>query len=163
MANTERFFPRLNQDAFGVAQPYTPRNDRLHDLNVVTQWRISRRWELGAVFTYASGQAYTRPEASYTIYDTKLVSGSGITDLLVSPGLNQSRLPPYHRLDMGATWSGSLGKFADYEIQFQVINVYARSNVWFIFNEVGGLGLLTSTTIPQIPIPLPNLSFTLKF
>ncbi|MCY4158980.1 MAG: TonB-dependent receptor [Bacteroidetes bacterium] len=163
VAHTNRFFPRLNQDAFGVPQSFIPRNDRLHDLNVVAQWRISRRWELGAVFTYATGQAYTRPEATYTAYDLQLINGSDETNLLVSPGLNQARLPSYHRLDFGATWSGSFGRFADYELQIQVINAYARENIWFIFNEFEEDGTLSRNTIPQIPVPLPNFSFTLNF
>lgn len=163
LAHTDRFFPRLNQDASGQPQPYVPRNDRLHDLNIVAQWRISRRWELGAVFTYATGQAYTRPQASYVVYGTELVNGFDTTNLLVSPGLNQSRLPAYHRLDIGATWTGSLGRFADYEFQMQVINAYARENVWFVFNDFEDDGTLTRSSIPQIPVPLPNLSFTLQF
>ena len=163
LSHTNRAYPRLNQDVFGESRVFVPRNDRLHDLNVVGQWRISRRWELGAVFTYASGQAYTRPEASYTIHDLDFVNGLNQTDLLVSPGLNQSRLPAYHRLDLGVTWTGSLKRFADYTLQIQAINVYARSNTWFIFNEIEDDGTLSRSTIPQIPFPLPNLSFTLDF
>lgn len=163
LAYTDRFFPDLNQDAFGAPQNFVPRNDRLHDLNLVAQWRISRRWELGAVFTYATGQAYTRPEASYSVYGTELVNGFDDTRLLVSPGLNQSRLPAYHRLDVGVTWNGSIRSFADFEVQMQVINVYARENTWFIFNDIGDDGTLSRSMIPQIPIPLPNLSFTLNF
>lgn len=163
LANTNRYFSRLNQDAFGEPRSFSPRNDRLHDMNAVAQWRISRRWELGVVFTYATGQAYTNPEASYSVYGTELVNGLDQTDILVSPGLNQARLPAYHRLDIGVTWNGSLGSFADYELQMQVINAYARENVWFIFNEVENDGTISSQTIPQIPIPLPNLSFTLNF
>ena len=163
LSHTNRAYPRLNQDVFGESRVFVPRNDRLHDLNVVGQWRISRRWELGAVFTYATGQAYTRPEASYTIHDLDFVNGLNQTDLLVSPGLNQSRLPAYHRLDLGVTWTGSLKRFADYTLQIQAINVYARSNTWFIFNEIEDDGTLSRSTIPQIPFPLPNLSFTLDF
>ena len=163
LSHTNRAYPRLNQDLFGESQVFVPRNDRLHDLNVVGQWRISRRWELGAVFTFATGQAYTRPEASYTIHDLDFANGLEQTDLLVSPGLNQSRLPAYHRLDLGVTWTGSLKRFADYTLQMQVINIYARSNTWFIFNEFEDDGTLSRSTIPQIPIPLPNLSFTLDF
>lgn len=163
LASTNRYFSRLNPDAYGDPRSFSPRNDRLHDLNVVAQWRISRRWELGAVFTYATGQAYTRPEASYTVYGARLVNGLQQTDILVSPGLNQARLPAYHRLDFGATWSGSLGSFADYALQMQVINTYARENTWFIFNEVDDDGTLSSDRIPQIPVPLPNLAFTLSF
>ena len=163
LAYTNRFYSQLNLDAFGEPQRFIPRNDRLHDLNVVAQWRISRRWELGAVFTYATGQAYTRPEASYIAYGLELVNGFDETNLLVSPGLNQARLPAYHRLDIGATLSGSFKRFADYELQMQVINAYARENVWFIFNDFQDDGSLSRNTIPQIPIPLPNFSLTLKF
>ncbi|MCY4172173.1 MAG: TonB-dependent receptor [Bacteroidetes bacterium] len=163
LAYTDRFFSRLNQDAFGEPRSFIPRNDRLHDLNIVGRWRISPRWELAAVFTYATGQAYTQPEASYTIYNLELVNGEDENNLLVSPGLNQSRLPAYHRLDVGATWSGSLRKFADYQLQMQVINAYARRNTWFILNEFEDDGTVTQSDIPQIPVPLPNISFTLIF
>jgi len=163
LAFTDRFFPRLNQDSFGEPRNFIPRNDRLHDINIVAQWRISQRWEIGAVFSFATGQAYTRPEATYTIYNLERINGSDETNLLVSPGLNQSRLPSYHRLDIGATLNGSLGHFADYEFQMQVINAYARRNIWFIFNQFEDNGTLTRNTAPQIPLPLPNLSFTLKF
>lgn len=163
VAFTDRFFDSLNQDALGEPRRFVPRNDRLHDLNITALWRISRKWELGAVFTYATGQAYTRPEAAYTIYSVAPINGVDETNLLVSPGLNQSRLPSYHRLDIGATLNGSWGQFADYEFQMQVINAYAQQNTWFIFNQFEDDGTLTRNTVPQIPVPLPNLSLTLKF
>ena len=54
-------------------------------------------------------------------------------------------------------------RFADYELQLQAINLYARRNTWFIFFEFEQDNTVTRNDVPQIPIPLPNVSLTLKF
>ena len=44
-----------------------------------------------------------------------------------------------------------------------MINLYARRNTWFIFFEFEQDNTVKRNNIPQIPIPLPNVSLTLKF
>jgi len=44
-----------------------------------------------------------------------------------------------------------------------VINVYNRRNIWFYFFEFLDDNTIERTEIPQIPIPIPNVSFTLRF
>ena len=160
---TDRYFPGINLDATGQPRSYPPKNDRLHDFNGVVRWRLGRSWELSAVFSFATGQAFTDPVARYQLQNTGLITGSPTTDVLLSSGLNQSRLPAYHRLDVGGARKGRFFKFADYELQLQVINAYARRNVWFILHQFENDGSVDRLTVPQIPIPLPNLSFALTF
>jgi len=59
--------------------------------------------------------------------------------------------------------SGGFFGFADYQFQVQVVNAYARRNIWFISYEVNEDSGIDKTVVPQIPIPLPNLSLTLSF
>ncbi len=151
---TRRRFPNLNEDDY-----FPPKYDRTHDLKVVANYDLSASWRLTGVFTYATGQAYTEPVAWYQL-DNRVL-GSQVRNVFVSR-LNRGRLPAYHRLDVGVSRRGRFLGLADYELQIQVLNVYNRRNVWFYFFEVED-DVITRNEVPQIPVPLPNLSFTLRF
>lgn len=157
---TRRRFPDINVDETGTPQWYSPKYDRTHDINLVANYDLSRRWRATGVFTYGTGQAYTKPVAQYRLgFDP---FGEDRRDVLISP-FNNARLPAYHRLDLGVSNIGPFFGIGDYELQLQVINAYSRRNIWFIFNEFESDGSIDQTDIPQIPIPIPNLSFSLRF
>lgn len=163
LGNTWRRFPILNLDLDGNPQQYSPKYDRLVDINAVANYDLGRSWQLTGVLSFATGQAHTEPQAQYRLVTTELLTGNRTTDVLLSPGLNEARLPPYHRLDLGARKSGRFFGFADYDLQLQVINVYARRNTWFILHEFEDDNTVTRNDVPQIPIPLPNVSLSLQF
>ena len=163
LGRTERTFPTINMNSRGIAVGYPPKYDRLHDLKTVISYDLGRRWVLSTVFTYATGQAVTKPTARYHLHLTELALGRTETTVLLSPSLNAARLPAYHRLDAGIKKTGRFFGLADYELQTQVINAYKRRNIWFIVYDADEDGGITETVVPQIPIPLPNLSFLLKF
>ena len=139
---------------------YSPKYDRTHDLSAVANVDLARTWRLTSVFTYGTGQAFA-PARSQVRYQDNPFSSATVNTLGTDFG--GGRLPDYHRLDVGIAKAGRFFGFADYEAQFQVINVYARSNVWFYFNNFEEDNTITREVIPQIPIPLPNLSLTLRF
>lgn len=151
---TKRRFPTINDNAY-----YPPKYDRTHDLNITGTARITKRWEFTSVFSYATGQAYTRPASQYRLSNSPFEAEQ--TDVLVSP-FNGARLPAYHRLDVGFTRRGTLFG-AESELQIQVINAYGRRNVWFYFYDFQQDGTISRDVVPQIPVPVPNLSYTLRF
>jgi hypothetical protein len=155
LGTTRRRFPNLNEGEF-----YPPKYDRTHDLNAAVNYELSRRWRATAVFTYATGQAYTKPASQYRLVDFPFSTDD--QNALISP-FNGARLPAYHRLDLGFTNRGPFFGFADYELQLQVINAYARENVWFYFYDFQEDGGVKRETVPQIPVPVPNISFSLTF
>ena len=163
LGQTERTFPSINLDSQGIPRGFPPKYDRLHDLKTAISYDLGRQWVVSGVFTYATGQAYTEPAARYNLHLTDVAFGRIETTVLLSPSLNGSRLPAYHRLDVGAKKSGRFFGFADYELQLQVINAYMRRNIWFNLYDPTEDGGIEKTVIPQIPIPLPNVSLTLKF
>jgi hypothetical protein len=152
---TRRRFP-----GFEDGKLYAPKYDRRHDLKAVANFDIFRHWRFTGVFAYGSGQAYTEPSRQYKLVGNPL--GSAVKEVVWSP-FNEARLPPYHRLDIGAARVGRFFGFADYELQLQVLNVYARRNVWFYFFGFEDDNTIDRTEIPQIPVPVPNISFTLTF
>lgn len=162
LSRTERKFPDVNVSADGAPSFYVPKFDRTHDLNVVLNYDFSDRWRGTATFNYATGQPYTNPEFRYSLQDDPLQSDISTRDVLVSP-FNADRLPAYHRLDIGVQRTGRFFGWADMELQFQLINAYARENVWFYLFEFEDDGTVTRNTVPQIPVPLPNIALTLTF
>jgi hypothetical protein len=121
---TRRRFGDLNG-----GKEFPPKYDRRHDLNVVATWQRTK-WEFGAAFIYATGQAFTPATARYYIRNpaTGVMEDSG----QVLPGeKNSARMLPYHRLDLSAKRSFRLfGRKAHWTAQ--VFNLYNRRNEWFV-------------------------------
>ena len=150
----------INTSSGDVGGYYAPRYDRLHDVTVNASYALGDAWRVTGVFAFATGQPFTEPRFQYSLPDTPF--GSTAPDVLVAP-FNGQRLPNYHRLDLGLAKTGRFFGLGTYEAQLQVINVYSRRNVWFFFYEFPDDGPPERTEVPQIPVPIPNLSLTLSF
>ena len=171
LAQTRRRFPLINlsevqredlagmnaRNALGGAYP--PKYDRRHDLKVVARYALGEKWEATGVFTYATGQAYTKPQAQYKL--TNSPTRASTRNVFVSP-FNGARLPPYHRLDVGVRRLGRLFGL-EYELQLQLLNAYNRRNIWFYYYEFEDDDTIRREEVPQLPIPLPNVALTVKF
>jgi hypothetical protein len=154
IGSTRRRYPDLQQ----FRDYFPPKYDRLHDLTAVAQVDLGRGWEATAAGSYATGQAYTVPSGRYQTPGFPF--GDGVVDGLFVNGLNTSRLPPYHRVDVGATKRGRWS-FADYELQLQLVNVYNRRNLWFFVYDFDE-NPVEVTEVRQLPV-LPNVSLSLAF
>lgn len=152
---SRRRFPNLNEFEY-----YPPKYDRTHDLNVTLNYELGRSWRLTSIFTYATGQAFTEPQSQYRFFDYPF--GSQDVEALVSP-FNGARLPDYHRLDLGFSKLGPFFGIGDYELQLQVLNAYMRENIWFYFYDLNDDGSIEREDVPQIPVAIPNISFTVTF
>ncbi len=115
---TKRTFPELNN-----GEPFYAQYDRRHDMSLVVRYKASDRWQLSGTWTYSSGQPYTLPAGQFAFPSSEY--GRHYLDF---PALNDRRLPSYHKLDLGATYS-----FSWFDMPFQVLinihNAYNRHNV----------------------------------
>ena len=59
--------------------------------------------------------------------------------------------------------TGGFFGIGDYELQIQALNAYFRENIWFYFYDFEYDGSIDREDVPQIPILIPNISFTLTF
>ena len=149
----------VNPDAAGEPQHFSPKYDRRHDVSFVANVELGRGWTLTGAFVYATGQAYTNPVGRYQVGPP---FGSVDGDALVTPGLNRSRLPAYHRADVGLTKAGRFFGLGDYELRLQAINVYSRRNVWFYRLDFEEDRPVQRDAIRMLPI-LPNIALTIDF
>ncbi|MGE5480918.1 MAG: TonB-dependent receptor [Chloroflexota bacterium] len=130
LAWTKRKFEDLNN-----GEEYFPRYDRRHDVSVVGNYELGKKWEISATWVYGTGQAYTVPSGSYRFTDP--VDGSDYGDYWNRKYLytkkNGFRLPAYHRLDINFLHKVEyFGK--PFEWSFNFYNVYNHMNpfAWFI-------------------------------
>jgi outer membrane receptor protein involved in Fe transport len=162
LSRTERRFPNVRLSEDGEPQYYPPNYDRTHSLTLAANYELSDHWTVSGTFNYNTGKAYTRPELRYERVDPQFQSPSQRENVFISP-FNNARLPAYHRLDVGVARTGRFFGVADYELQLQAINAYARRNIWFYQYDTEPDGTIERTETPQIPVPIPNLALTLTF
>lgn len=152
-----------NVDRWDGFRWYDPVFDRRHNVNLVVSqglgregdWEVSARWNLGSGLPFTQTQGfYQPPNVIDGIATDYVVSNSNDLGIQFA-GLNEGRLPAYHRLDMsirrefefenGQTLEGSAG----------VTNLYSRDNVFYV-NRV------TGERVDQLPF-LPSISVDWHF
>lgn len=150
-------------DRWDGFQYYSPVFDRRHNVNLVGTYKFgknkdyefSARWNLGSGLPFTQTQGY---------YQGQGVQGGVALDYLTSnasslsiqyAGLNEGRLPYYHRLDLNLKRSLKIKNKLHLELNVGCTNVYNRSNVFYIDR-------ITAKRVDQLPI-LPTIGFDLSF
>ena len=152
---TWRKFPALNG-----GEKYPAKYDRRHDLSVVGNYELNKKWKFGAVFIYGSGNAISLPERFYVLNGVLTQDFSRI---------NEYRLGAYHRLDLSATLTphpDRKKKFESFWV-FSVYNVYDHLNPYFIYydqkgNPYSGNMQIEARQVSLFPV-LPAVTWNFKF
>lgn len=150
LSRTEKQIDGINQNKW-----YAARQDRTHDISIVTMYDISKRWNVSAVWVYQTGNAITFPSGKYEV--------AGQTTWLYTER-NGYRMPAYHRLDLGATFKLKERKRFNSELSFGLYNAYGRENPYTITFE-------QSDTDPNKTVAvqtslfrwIPSVSWNFKF
>jgi hypothetical protein len=118
LSRSERKFSQINNGAY-----YPAKQDRTHDVSIVGIFDLSKKWTLSATWVYYTGNAVTFPSGKYFV--------NGDVRFLYTER-NGYRMPPYHRLDLGATRQGKKRGRYESSWTFSVYNAYARDNAYSI-------------------------------
>ena len=165
LARTEVQFDKINKGAW-----YPAKQDRTHDLSIVAMYDLSERVKLSSTFVFYTGNAVTFPTGKYVI--------DGQTINLYSTR-NGSRMPNYHRLDLGLTLEGKNYRMVtnpetgnkekkDRKFQsswnFSIYNVYARENAYsFTFREKEDNPNQTEIVRLSLFKIIPSISYNFNF
>ena len=141
---------------------YPSSYDQPHNLNMVGNYHISRRWRFSWTFSYRIGRPITLPELAYKIKDNTLIYYSD---------RNKYRLPDYHRLDIAITCDESLKikKFWKGSWTFSIVNVYGRKNAYSVYYKKDTPSIANNFSnyslykLYVIGIPLPTLTYNFTF
>jgi hypothetical protein len=153
LSYTKRNFPELNG-----GRTFYAKYDRRHDGSLVLSYDLTKKWKFAAVFVYGTGNAITIP-VSYYYIDGNFVTEYGER--------NSFRMPPYHRLDISATYTPDRTKKKEYKKErlksryeregkdintirepwyknyesswnFSIFNVYNRHNPYIVYFATQG-------------------------
>ncbi|MFA6596439.1 MAG: TonB-dependent receptor [Ignavibacteriaceae bacterium] len=126
--------------------------DRPHILNLIGGIELSKTWQLGFKFQYASGNPYT------PVIGTAIKNG---TYYAVDGAYNSSRLPDYHKLDIRIDKKFVFEKWT-LTAYLDLWNVYNRENVLSYSSKVDAAGVITTTPRLDFGI-LPILGLSAQF
>ena len=133
LAWSNRTFSELNH-----GETYFARYDRRHDVSVVANYEIKRRFSVSFAWVYSSGNPFTPIVSKYLM---PFPSYTGVELLPVYPAKNSHRLNDSHRLDIDFVFRGKKHKRWQGEWHFGAYNAYNRvqpNRVVIRFDETSG-------------------------
>ncbi len=129
--------------------------DKPHDVNLVANYKLTKRFSLSTNFTYQTGRPVTYPIGNFVINGTQRVFYSD---------RNKFRIPDYYRLDIGLNIEGNhkIKKFAHSFWNISVYNVLGRNNPYSVFfvTENGEIKAYKSSIFA---IPVPTITYNFRF
>ena len=165
LAKSENQFAEINRGEW-----YSAKQDRTHDLSIVGMYPLSDRVKLSSTFVYYTGNAVTFPSGKYQL-DNQTIN--------LYSDRNGSRMPDYHRMDIGLTVDGKKYKevknFETGEVEkvkkkftsswnFSIYNLYARENAYSIdFQENADNPSQTEIIQTSLFKMIPSVSYNFKF
>jgi hypothetical protein len=118
LSKSEKQFDKINYGNW-----FSSRQDRTHNVSIVGTFKLTERFSLSGNWIFYTGDAVTFPSGKYVI--------DGILVNLYTER-NGSRMPDYHRLDLGLTYQFKPRKKWSSDINISFYNVYNRKNAYTI-------------------------------
>jgi len=149
---------KYNEINYGKSFPF--KYDRRHDFSVSTNYQLSEKWDVSALWVYGSGYPVTLPVEKYLpalgLYNLSTAYGFEID---YYPSRNNYRLTAYHRLDLGIHYK-THNHLGDHTVSFDIFNAYNRKNP--VNAYFSGLWVKSLTYTNLLPL-IPSITYTLKF
>ncbi|MCP3933268.1 MAG: TonB-dependent receptor [Bacteroidetes bacterium] len=155
LSRTTRTFEEIND-----GKPFSAIYDRTHDLSLVLNLALKKRWTFSSAFVYSTGSAVT-PIKSLFLVDQNFHFNYGER--------NSVRIDPFSRLDLSATFTPKpeVEKNFSSSWTFSVYNVYNRRNPLFIYysargNPGTGTGWARGIKVSLFPV-IPTITWNFKW
>jgi hypothetical protein len=142
-----RKFDDLNN---GKWYPYI--YDRRHDFSCLMNYVIGKHYSISSNFQFFTGTPYTLPEGY-------VKESNNMYGYYAYSGINNRRLPNYHRLDIAVVKKEKTKKGRIQSFTFNIYNLYAHQNPTMIYydNETGKVYQKSMFSI------IPTISYSLEF
>jgi hypothetical protein len=149
-------YARRQVDEINNGAWYRSPYDKPHNISIVANYELSRKWSFGANWVFASGTPVTYPTGKYW------AEGSYVP---LYSGRNEYRYPAYHRLDVSATVKLSKPeKWLQSELNFSLYNAYGRKNPWMVtFQQENDQPDITYAENRYLFTFVPSITWNFKF
>ena len=153
LARSMRKIPGINE---GKAYPSS--YDRTHNVSLVTNYDLSKRWNFSASWIFATGNPTSYPIAKYDVQGNTMYYYAA---------RNSNRIPDYHRLDVSFTYDFKKNEHRKVKqsLNFSIYNLYARRNAYsvtFRQNE-DNPNVSEATRLSIIGSMIPSVTYNFNF
>lgn len=142
-------------DAIDNGREFSARQDRIHDISLVTMYNLTERVALSAAWIYYTGDAVTFPSGKYELNSTVIPYYTE---------RNGYRMPDYHRLDLGATFYFKEREKFEHNLNVSIYNAYNRENAYTItFQEAENDPTQTEAVQTTLFKIIPSITYNFNF
>ncbi len=129
-------------DELNKGKIFWAKYDRRHNISVVLNYTLSKRWDFSAVWVYSSGSRFTAQLGQYLVPNATF---TGVDVIPVYSDRNAISMSPSHRLDLNFVLKPRPGKEKKFksEWQFGCYNFYNRASPYrinVVANTDGSIG-----------------------
>lgn len=153
LARSMREVPGINN-----GEAYPSSYDRTHDISVVLSYALGEYWTLSSTWVYATGNPTSYPASKYNVQGNTLYYYTG---------RNSTRIPDYHRLDLGATYDFKKNANRRYKqsVNISLYNAYARRNAYSVTfkQNSDNPNISEATRLSIIGSVIPSVTYNFKF
>lgn len=134
---------------------YPSNYDKPHAINLIANYKFSRRYSMSANVVYSTGRPITLPVGKYT--------ANGV-DRLIYSDRNQYRIPDYFRTDLSINMEGNhkIKKLAHSYWSLSAYNLTSRRNAYSVFFKSEN-GVINGYKLSIFGTIIPTLSYNFKF
>jgi len=148
--DSEFLTERINSGEF-----YPASYDKPHSLNILSNWKFSRRLSVSANMAYSTGRPITYPIAKYSYVGTERLHYSD---------RNKFRIPNYFRFDLSVNVEGNhkVRKLNHSSWTFAIYNLTGRDNVYSIY-FVSEEGKVRGYKLSVFAEAIPTITYNFRF
>ena len=153
LAKSMRKIPGINK-----GKVYPSSYDRTHNISLVANYDLSKRWNFSTNWVFATGNPTSYPIAKYDVQGNTIYYYSA---------RNSNRIPDYHRLDVSFTYDFKKNekRKVKQSLNFSIYNLYARRNAYsvtFRQNE-DNPNVSEATRLSIIGSMIPSVTYNFNF
>jgi hypothetical protein len=129
--------------------------DKPHDVNFITNYKITRRYSFSFNFVYSTGRPITYPITAYRFGNTYRINYSE---------RNAYRVPDYIRVDLGFNIEGNhkIKKLAHSYWSISIYNLLGRKNPYSVYFKIED-EKIKAYKLSIFGVPIPTITYHFKF
>jgi len=144
-----------SEETVNGGQYFPTSYDKPHTVNLVANYKLTRRISFSLNTTYNTGRPVTIPVAAFNYMGAQNIHFSD---------RNSYRIPDYFRVDLGISLEGNhkIQKLSHSFWSLSIYNVTGRDNPYSVFFDIDN-GQIKGSQLVVFSNPIPTLSYNFKF
>jgi hypothetical protein len=142
-------------ESINQGEEYPSNYDKPHDVTLVSNYKVSRRFSVSFNVTYSTGRPVTLPLGKYNLKQA---------ERLYYSERNEFRIPDYFRIDLSMNLEGNhrIKKLAHSSWSLSIYNLTGRDNAYSVFYRAEN-GQINGYLLSIFGSAIPTITYNFKF